>query len=85
MEDHENGMFIIEDRILINLGAPEESQQLKIEKSLTLEEQQSFISLLRELINSLHGPIMACQAQIETLLTIRFLSIVMLTGKTKTP
>ena len=48
VEDHENWTSVIEDTIIINLGATEEIQEIKIGKSLIPEEWQEFISHLRE-------------------------------------
>ena len=52
-EDHERWTFIAEDTIIINLGTTEVPQENNIGESLTPEEQEEFISLLREFIDVL--------------------------------
>ena len=51
MEGHENRTSIIEETILTNLGTLNEPREFKIGKSLTREEQENFVALLKELIN----------------------------------
>ena len=51
MEDNEHWTSIIEDLILINSRTPDEPREFKIRKSLTLEEQEKFIALLKEFMD----------------------------------
>ena len=51
VKDDEDRTSIIEDIVIINLGTIEEHVEIKIEKSLTLEEQEEFILILKEFIN----------------------------------